>query len=287
MARFERHKRRFKYNCSFLIAIPSEIEEYLVNKPKTGIPPNGFIINEDFDIVLKEQGVHYLFKEAVTNILYDAQKVITYMQKCHKGSPSLTYVLMVGGLSQSEIVQGAVRKHFEHGGCKVIIPREADVAVLKGAVLFGHSQTGVVSRISRRTYGFGSSQPFDPKIHDAKYKFRNKDNRLRCNKIFTPIVEMGDVIEVKSRKEDVYDLLSQQTELKISLYSMNRKPRKDKVEYTDDKDVARLGDIAILTPDLTGGSDRKVVVSMSFGQTEITVEAFDKTSGQRVKAIVD
>ena len=44
--------------------------------------------------------------------------------------------LMVGRVSESPILQDALQKVFP--GKKIIIPGEADLAVLKGAVIFGH-----------------------------------------------------------------------------------------------------------------------------------------------------
>lgn len=46
-------------------------------------------------------------------------------------------ILMVGGFSECQIVQDAIRKAFPE--CRVVVPHEAGLAVLKGAVLFGHS----------------------------------------------------------------------------------------------------------------------------------------------------
>lgn len=43
---------------------------------------------------------------------------------------------MVGGFSECEIVQDAIRKAFPE--CRVVVPHEAGLAVLIGAVLFGH-----------------------------------------------------------------------------------------------------------------------------------------------------
>ena len=286
-ARIERQKKRFQYGKRFIISIPTKIEDHLQHILKKGIPPKGIIFNDDFDIVIKEEGVHSIFDATKTNILYDAQKVLSILQKQEGDAYKLDYILMVGGFSQSKIIQQAIMDKFQTEGCKVILPREADVAVLKGAVLFGHCQNEIVSRIARRTYGFGCSQPFNADIHDVKYRFRNKDNKVRCNKIFSAMVEKGDIVEVSSRKEEIYYLLREQTELTISLYCMDRKPRKDAIEYTDGKDVTKLGQVTIATKSDKAKAERKVVVSMFFGQTEITVEAYDETSNQRVHAIVD
>lgn len=46
-------------------------------------------------------------------------------------------ILMVGSFSECEIVQEAIRKAFPE--CQVVVPYEAGLAILKGAVLFGHT----------------------------------------------------------------------------------------------------------------------------------------------------
>ena len=46
-------------------------------------------------------------------------------------------IILVGGFSESEILQQAIYKSFPKK--RLIIPQEAGLAVLKGAVLFGHS----------------------------------------------------------------------------------------------------------------------------------------------------
>ena len=45
-------------------------------------------------------------------------------------------IVMVGGLSECPMIQDAVYKAFPDN--QIIIPDEADLSVLKGAVLFGH-----------------------------------------------------------------------------------------------------------------------------------------------------
>jgi activator of 2-hydroxyglutaryl-CoA dehydratase len=49
---------------------------------------------------------------------------------------------MVGGFSECELVQDAIRDKIGTS-IKLIIPVEAGLAVLKGAVLFGHQPKSV------------------------------------------------------------------------------------------------------------------------------------------------
>ena len=71
---------------------------------------------------------------------------------------------MVGGFSESEVVQDAVRSAFRD--CRIVIPQEAGLAVLKGAVQFGHDPSIIAARVAKFTYGIGSTVPFDPEVHD-------------------------------------------------------------------------------------------------------------------------
>lgn len=71
-------------------------------------------------------------------------------------------ILMVGGFSESYILQEAIRNAFPD--CQVIVPIEAGVAVLRGAVLFGFSPNTVNTRIAKHTYGVDMNAIFNPKI---------------------------------------------------------------------------------------------------------------------------
>ncbi|XP_062605182.1 heat shock 70 kDa protein 12B-like, partial [Saccostrea cucullata] len=56
-------------------------------------------------------------------------------------------ILMVGGFSESPILQNMIKKSFPD--MTVIIPPEPGLAVLKGAVLFGHKPVTISSRIAK------------------------------------------------------------------------------------------------------------------------------------------
>ncbi|XP_065923810.1 heat shock 70 kDa protein 12A-like [Magallana gigas] len=60
-------------------------------------------------------------------------------------------ILMVGGFSESCIFQEALRDAFSN--CQVVVPEEAGLAVLRGAVLLGFYSGTKPCRVSRHTYG--------------------------------------------------------------------------------------------------------------------------------------
>ncbi|VDI29366.1 Hypothetical predicted protein [Mytilus galloprovincialis] len=71
-------------------------------------------------------------------------KLIQHLSNMFKNPElsDLKHVIMVGGFSESELVQMAVRNKFG-GDMKIIIPVESGLAVLKGAVLFGHQNNHI------------------------------------------------------------------------------------------------------------------------------------------------
>ena len=64
--------------------------------------------------------------------------IVTLMKTTvsNKSTNGLSTILMVGGFSECPIIQQAVKEAFP--GMPVITPADANLSVLKGAVLFGH-----------------------------------------------------------------------------------------------------------------------------------------------------
>eukprot|EP00105_Crassostrea_gigas_P014861 XP_011431681.1 PREDICTED: heat shock 70 kDa protein 12A isoform X2 [Crassostrea gigas] len=179
-------------------------------------------------------------------------------------------ILMVGGFSESAILQDAVRKAFPE--CRVVVPHEAGLAVLKGAVLFGHDQSVVASRVAKFTYGIGCSELFDPKKHDPKRKTKDKrDGKERCHCIFSKHVEAGDVLILNEDqgKHVYHPIYADQTTISFPVYT-SKEPNP---MYTDEPGCNLLGTLEMDISDITGGLERGFEAKFQFGGTEITVSA--------------
>ncbi|XP_062593076.1 heat shock 70 kDa protein 12A-like [Saccostrea cucullata] len=191
------------------------------------------------------------------------------------------FILMVGGFSESQVLQDAIKGAF-CSNYRVIIPQEAGLAVLKGAVLFGKNPTIIDCRIAQRTYGIASSTTFNPEIHREAKKFR-VNGVDKCDGLFSRHVKKNDELKLNvAQAEKTYTpLKSNQTSMRISLY----KSENDNPMYIDDPGCKYLGSYDVDMQDTTGGLDRKVKVSLLFGDTEIEVQSLvvrtgDKTSRQ-------
>lgn len=77
-------------------------------------------------------------------------------------------IVMAGGFSESCIFQEALRDAFPN--CQVVVPEEAGLAVLRGAVLLGFHSGTKPCRVLRHTYGVDKDFRFDPAVHEESKK---------------------------------------------------------------------------------------------------------------------
>ncbi|XP_052276645.1 heat shock 70 kDa protein 12A-like isoform X2 [Dreissena polymorpha] len=212
-----------------------------------------------------------LFKEACTSAASHLEAL--FMRAEVK---DVDTVLMVGGFSESPMLQKYVQDAVPSSK-KFIIPNEAGLAVLKGAVIFGHSPLVIKERRSRYTYGVRSSIPFQVGKHPESKKFRSDDGNDYCSDIFDVHVKIGQELVVGDTNvvEKYTPVKTKQQQMTFRFYaSTDRDPT-----FTTDGNCTDIGQ---LTVDLAGsGTDRSVSVKMIFGDTELHVEAVETATGKR------
>ncbi|XP_061164053.1 heat shock 70 kDa protein 12B-like [Saccostrea echinata] len=191
-------------------------------------------------------------------------------------------ILMVGGFSESAIVQQAVKDAFPD--CRVVIPHEAGLAVLKGAVLYGHDPSAVASRIAKFTYGIGCTELFDPQKHDLKRKMVI-EGKERCSNIFSKHVEAGDVLYLNEEQGEhkYFPISVNQKAISFPLYTTEAK----KPQYTDEPGCTYLGTLTMDISNTKGGLDREFTARLKFGGTELTVSARNVQTNETAHADFD
>ncbi|XP_033761605.1 heat shock 70 kDa protein 12B-like [Pecten maximus] len=191
----------------------------------------------------------------------------------------ITNILMVGGFSESDLMKDKIELSFP--GKNVIRPVDANIAVLKGAVIFGHSPEAICERTSPRTYGICVSVPYDVELHPRKSYFVS-DGCEMASDIFQVMVKAGQTVRMgKTKAEHVcrpahaYDTVST-----VELYeSTNECP-----EYTSDPSCRQLGELEVEMPDTTKGKDRRIVVAIHFGYTELKFTATEEGTNHKAEA---
>jgi hypothetical protein len=102
----------------------------------------------------------------------------------------------------------------------VIVPEDVELAVLKGAVLFGHKPDYIVARIARYTYGVECRNDFNPDIHEPG-RCIVVNGQKECDSIFDMYMKTGSVVELGA-KTLIYSKLQHHFKVEYHLISFSQ-----------------------------------------------------------------
>lgn len=134
---FERIKREINQS-KVRIRIPESLERLICSR-------TGCLISEALQNTIYKQKVTYKnfkfclpFSEFKTFFKTVLDRVTNYIEDIFANNDigCITEIFLVGGFSECSIIQNALRERFET--CHFIFPKDAQIAVLKGAVYLGH-----------------------------------------------------------------------------------------------------------------------------------------------------
>lgn len=182
----------------------------------------------------------------------------------------------------------------------VTVPKYHTVAVSRGAIHYCMNPHTIAARTMDASYGIGIAFDFDEEKHSEKHAFTDEKKKF-CRNVFYPFVHMKQKVFVnQSFPIELLPMQAQQTEAKFELFRLcttnpdgaTKNPdhnttnpdgdttNPDRVHYTTDKDVEKVGDIEVLNLEPENNdsaripySERKIQVSMTFGSTEMKVQA--------------
>ena len=225
-------------------------------------------------IKIDQELVQGFFRDPLDKLIEHLQGVL--LKENVRGTKTF---LLVGGFAESPIVQETLREKFPH--IRLITPAEAGLTVLKGAVIFGHKPLSIGSRISHLTIGIAVSKPFIDSHHPPAKRLETASG-IMCKDIFYKYIECDESVEHGSVQSVPFSMGRGSTVSRVRVYSSSEK---DPVFVTDEG-CRQLGEMIINVGNIEGASNR-VSVGLSFGKTELTVEAREKTSGQIFRAKFD
>ena len=249
-------------------------------------------LNEDFEAVIQSSLYHDklilrhdklridtnliidMFKQASERII----ELISDVLKKMKGS-NLEMIVLVGGFSGCKIIQDNIKSFFP--SYRVIVPEDTELAVLKGAVLFGHKPDYIAARIARYTYGVDIMVNFNPDIHEpGRCVVRN--GMKMCKNILDIYIKTGSVVELGAKITDEFIAMRPfQSEIVFPVYQSTI----ECPQYTD-VDCTKLGILTVVIQD-PSEEIRHFRVNMIFGNTELKITAFDEKSGVECATILD
>lgn len=190
-------------------------------------------------------------------------------------------IYLVGGFGGSKYIWKVIQESFGNS-FKYVVPAEPAFAVIRGAVIYKETPNVIKSRKVDATYGICVNANFIDGLHDRQYLWVDDDGVRRCKRIFSTVVEYGEVVG----SEEVYKntflpVEHNQTAMTLSFFSSEKRD----IFYVSE--ATQVGEIVLEMSDPTGDKEREVEVMFDFSHTEIQVQVFDQTSGKEVKTVLD
>ncbi|XP_063313619.1 heat shock 70 kDa protein 12B [Pelobates fuscus] len=235
------------------------------------------------------QGMLRMSSEAMNELFQPTiQQIVQHIEDLMKKPDvkGIKYLFLVGGFAESPMLQNAVQLAFSDI-CRVIIPQDVGLTILKGAVLFGLDPTIVRVRRSPLTYGVGVLNKFVEGKH-PKEKLLVKDGKNWCTDIFDKFVSVDQSVALGDIVQRSYcPARLGQRKIIINIYCSST----DDVVYITDPGVRKCGTINLELPDINESnskiSRREIRASMQFGDTEIKMTAMDIKTSKIVRAAID
>ena len=187
-------------------------------------------------------------------------------------------IVMVGGFSESCILQDAIKKAFHN--FKVIIPPEAATSILRGAVIVGHNPKAITERVLKKTYGVKTTKPFDANVDPESKRNEVLFGLLDNVHMFHKHVEKGQTVIVgeTQRTETYYPMLPFQDEVALEIYASDLNNPK----YIDEG-CDLVGRMRIDLSDIPD-DEKQIEAKISFSDTEIHATARVVKTGQKITA---
>ena len=191
-------------------------------------------------------------------------------------------LLLVGGFAASAVLQQEIEVELSKR-CRVIIPRNADQAVVQGAVMFGKMPSKITARIVSITYGADCSRDFIQGFHPEEKKFV-ADGIEKCGDLFSCFVKENETIKLGQRIRKTFNpVRANDTVITLGFYTANNA----NAQFVTEPGLTKMGSVTVQSPDTRRGRERKIEVSMHFGGTEITATALDVSSGNVEQTTLD
>lgn len=262
-----------------VISIPACLSEY-VREMKGWSLENAISNSEYADKIKLKPGNKFAFARELMETLFQTtqEQIVQHVREILDNQDSenrISAILMVGGFSTSNIIVDAIKEAFPD--LRVVVPPEPGLAVVKGAVLYGHAPLTIASRVCKYTYGVAVYDTFKEGIHPPEKRLETKTEVL-CKDIFNKFIEAGQSVSVNSSVDKTYDVTEPNAPMALNIFATTEK----NPAFATDEKCEMLGSITIQPPEGGWKKDAKIKVSMKFGGTEFEVHATDEQSPQTV-----
>lgn len=192
-------------------------------------------------------------------------------------------VLAVGGLAQSSALVSEIRKYVRD--IPVYVPFDSALAVVSGAVLYGHGNNIIKARVCPYSYGIQTMRPFIK--GDDETKKVEQEGETWCKQCFRSLYKAGDLVklgdvssyDLEESFEDENRKHKRGLPIRCVLFISNDKD----VRYVTDKGCIEHGTIEIAAPEDGFPVHYECTVELEFAGTEIIARLKDKNGTKTIR----
>ena len=213
------------------------------------------------------------FKKCLDNIVNHTKKVLAKPE-----ANGVNHLVLVGGFAESDYMRTELPKALGEN-VHVFIPDEPWLAIMRGA-LFGQNPSVIETRICKFTYGTKVMRYFIDEFDDPVHKVE-QDGQPFCSNVFQKLAERGESFEMgQTVTTEIYAHTADMSKMSVRLFkSTEINPR-----YVTEDGCTEIGKLVVDMPGY--GKERKVVVSLCFGEEEITCSG-ENESNDTVRVKLD
>ncbi|OWF39789.1 Heat shock 70 kDa protein 12B [Mizuhopecten yessoensis] len=269
---FETKKRQLKYESERQIGI--KIPNRLIAESNL---PVGSLTSYD-KLRVENEDFKQFFHPSTEDIISHVRTVLAEVD-------GVNVILLVGGYSQSDYVTNLMKIAFPDE--RIVIPLQAEAAVMHGAVLFGFEPRSVSVRICRHTYGISCRKVFIEGVHPPEYR-KVVDGTARCLHMFSSIAMRGERVLLSDIRENKFTSSHQDEarrfkQIGFPVYASTATCP----TYTTEDNCTLLGMIIVHPPENGWPPVVNYRVETFFGRTEFQVKVVNDVNGSELKSKFD
>lgn len=213
-------------------------------------------------------------------ITVEMAKLINHTLAGNRIAKDVSVLVLTGAFVDSEVVQEIMHQELVGNSQikQIIVPPDADVAVLKGAVIFGHNPGTITCRVNRYTQGLRIARLYNPEMHAPER--RSVLNGIEyVLDIFSPFLTVGTRVPVGFISHQALTTTEpMQKKIEIDLYQSIKLSH----NFVTDEGCETLGKIEYQIP-IPSEEARTIYIDISLGDTELVLYVIDKKTSFKSK----
>ena len=206
-----------------------------------------------------------------------SEKISEKINEIYQKVENIESIIYVGGYIKNEILYNCIKNEFRH--LNNLKPSRPELAVVKGAVLFGLSPDIINIRKAKYSIGIMADAIWDEMTYGkiGKKYYDIEDKEYFCENIFAQFFEIGQNISIDDKIEHCFTMFDSKT-CELKFY---KSLKKKTILCNEERDEFMGKDIINLEKDYNK-DERQIKVILKFGGTYVEATGIHIKSGKEI-----